>query len=89
VHEEGSGLLGENKQHDEPKSSKKSQGRHSPPKPLSRGKSQRNYQVFPGRNRFFCGGRVMTSREYFAFAFAIILLVAPCALFGVFTYVYD
>ena len=88
VHEEGSGLLGENKQHDEPKSSKKSQGRHSPPKPLSRGKSQRNYQVFPGRNRFFCGGRVMTSREYFAFAFAIILLVAPSALFGVFTYVY-
>lgn len=87
VHEEGSGLLGENKQDSEPKSPKTVPDRYPPPKPLSRGKSQRNYQVFPGRNRFFCGGRVITSREYYAFAFAIILLVAPCALFGVFTYV--
>lgn len=45
----------------------------------------RNYQVFPGRNRFFCGGRLMTSREYWAFAITFILLVAPCVLFGIFT----
>ncbi|KAI8394128.1 DHHC palmitoyltransferase-domain-containing protein [Radiomyces spectabilis] len=51
---------------------------------LNRSRS-RNYQVFPGRNKFFCGGRLMTSREYWAFSVAMILLVAPCVVFGIFT----
>ncbi|KAI9313561.1 DHHC palmitoyltransferase-domain-containing protein, partial [Dichotomocladium elegans] len=45
----------------------------------------RNYQVFPGRNKFFCGGRFMTSREYWAFLLALILLITPSVLFGIFT----
>lgn len=48
-------------------------------------KQQRYYQVFPGRNRFFCGGRFMTSREYWAFILALTLLIAPSVLFGIFT----
>ena len=45
----------------------------------------RNYKLFPGRNKFFCGGRFMTSREYWAFILALVLLIAPSILFGVFT----
>ncbi|KAI8883417.1 zf-DHHC-domain-containing protein [Backusella circina FSU 941] len=45
----------------------------------------RNYQLFPGRTRFFCGGRLLTSRDYWAFIVAIFLLVTPSVLFGIFT----
>ncbi|ORZ03143.1 DHHC palmitoyltransferase-domain-containing protein [Syncephalastrum racemosum] len=48
-------------------------------------RKQRYYQIFPGRNRFFCGGRFMTSREYWAFILALVLLIAPSVLFGIFT----
>jgi hypothetical protein len=85
VHEEGSTLLNNSEKEKASTSTKKGQERYPTSKPLSRSKSQRNYEVFPGRNRFFCGGRVMTSREYYAFAFALILLIAPCALFAAFT----
>jgi hypothetical protein len=85
VHEEGSTLLNSSKEKRTSTNPKNHQERYPTSKPLGRSKSQRNYQVFPGRNRFFCGGRVMTSREYYAFALALILLIAPCALFGVFT----
>ncbi|KAG2189337.1 hypothetical protein INT44_004479 [Umbelopsis vinacea] len=85
VHEEGSTLINSSKEKSDNSSPKKTQERYPTSKPSSRAKNQRNYQVFPGRNRFFCGGRVMTSREYYAFALALILLIAPCALFGVFT----
>ncbi|KAL0081469.1 hypothetical protein F4703DRAFT_1739628 [Phycomyces blakesleeanus] len=46
---------------------------------------RRNYQDFPGRNKFFCGGRFMTSREYWAFLVALVLIVGPSVLFGIFT----
>ncbi|KAI7848706.1 DHHC palmitoyltransferase-domain-containing protein [Circinella umbellata] len=45
----------------------------------------RNYKLFPGQNKFFCGGRFMTSREYWAFILALILLIVPSILFGIFT----
>ncbi|KAG2218250.1 hypothetical protein INT45_006251, partial [Circinella minor] len=48
-------------------------------------KQQKNYQIFAGRNKFFCDGRLMTSREYGAFTVTLILLIAPCILFAVFT----
>jgi hypothetical protein len=86
VHEEGSGLLNEKNTQKGPKNPKKLPETHTQLKTSS--KPQRNYQVFPGRNRFFCGGRVMTSREYYAFAFAMLLLIVPCALFAAFTYVF-
>ncbi|KAI9025200.1 DHHC palmitoyltransferase-domain-containing protein [Phycomyces nitens] len=46
---------------------------------------RRNYQDFPGRNKFFCGGRFMTSREYWAFLVALVLIIGPSVLFGIFT----
>ncbi|KAF9155087.1 Palmitoyltransferase zdhhc14 [Linnemannia schmuckeri] len=52
---------------------------------LHQGKPVRNYKVFPGRNRFFCGGRIMTSRDFPAFFVAILLLIIPTGLFHGFT----
>lgn len=45
----------------------------------------RNYKIFPGRNLFFCGGRIMTSRDFPAFLMAIMLLCVPTGLFHGFT----
>ncbi|KAG0358704.1 Palmitoyltransferase zdhhc14 [Podila minutissima] len=45
----------------------------------------RNYKVFPGRNMFFCRGRIMTSRDFPAFLIAIMLLLVPTGLFHGFT----
>lgn len=44
----------------------------------------RNYKLFPGNNRFFCGGRFVTSRAYWAFLLALLVLIAPSVLFAVF-----
>lgn len=44
----------------------------------------RNYKLFPGNNVFFCGGRFMTHRAYWAFGLSLFLLVAPSVLFVVF-----
>ncbi|KAF9952665.1 hypothetical protein BGZ72_006029 [Mortierella alpina] len=52
---------------------------------LNQGKPTRNYKVFPGRNIFFCGGRIMTSRDFPAFFTAIMLLLVPTGLFFGFT----
>lgn len=52
---------------------------------LAKKSTVRNYQMFPGRNKFFCGGRLMTSREYWAFLLALVLLIGPSVLFGIFT----
>ncbi|CAO3610887.1 unnamed protein product [Cunninghamella blakesleeana] len=46
---------------------------------------QRNYEAFQGKSTFFCGGRLMTSQAYWAFIIALILLIAPCVLFAIFT----
>ncbi|KAG0321093.1 Palmitoyltransferase zdhhc14 [Podila horticola] len=52
---------------------------------LNQGRPIRNYKVFPGRNMFFCGGRIMTSRDFPAFLIAIMLLLIPTGLFHGFT----
>ncbi|KAF9585969.1 Eukaryotic peptide chain release factor GTP-binding subunit [Lunasporangiospora selenospora] len=49
------------------------------------GEVVRNYKIFPGRNLFFCGGRIMTSRDFPAFMVAILLLLVPTGLFLGFT----
>nr|CAG8487450.1 11615_t:CDS:10 [Entrophospora candida] len=41
--------------------------------------------IWPGRNRFFLGGRIMTSRDSFAFLVAFSALVIPSGLFMIFT----
>ncbi|KAI8332901.1 DHHC palmitoyltransferase-domain-containing protein [Chlamydoabsidia padenii] len=46
---------------------------------------QRNYQQFPGKSTFFCGGRLMTSQAHWAFFIALFLVVVPSVLFGIFT----
>ncbi|GJJ72132.1 palmitoyltransferase ZDHHC9/14/18 [Entomortierella parvispora] len=48
---------------------------------LHQQKPIRNYKIFPGRNIFFCGGRIMTSRDFPAFLLAIMLLCVPTGLF--------
>ncbi|KAG0208382.1 Palmitoyltransferase zdhhc14 [Mortierella sp. NVP41] len=58
---------------------------HSEDEFLNQGKPVRNYKVFPGRNIFFCGGRIMTSRDFPAFFVAILLLTVPTGLFHGFT----
>ncbi|KAK3838182.1 MAG: DHHC palmitoyltransferase-domain-containing protein [Linnemannia gamsii] len=52
---------------------------------LNQGKPIRNYKVFAGRNLFFCGGRIMTSRDFPAFFVAVLLLTVPTGLFHGFT----
>ncbi|RHZ44452.1 hypothetical protein Glove_724g9 [Diversispora epigaea] len=46
---------------------------------------RRLYQDWPGRNRFFLGGRVMTSRDFPAFLVAFSALMVPSGLFMGFT----
>ncbi|CAO3613453.1 unnamed protein product [Cunninghamella blakesleeana] len=45
----------------------------------------RNYEQFPGNNVFLFKGRILTSRAFWAFAIAIILLCGPSILFAIFT----
>ncbi|KAK3835196.1 MAG: hypothetical protein JOS17DRAFT_560616 [Linnemannia elongata] len=52
---------------------------------LHQSKPVRNYKLFPGRNLFFCGGRIMTSRDFPAFFVAVLLLTVPTGLFHGFT----
>ncbi|KAF9182291.1 Palmitoyltransferase zdhhc14 [Haplosporangium sp. Z 11] len=67
-----SGMAGNGQEHDEDEY-------------LTQGKPIRNYKIFPGRNLFFCGGRVMTSRDFPAFIMAIMLILTPTGLFFGFT----
>ena len=45
----------------------------------------RNYKLYAGKTTFFCGGRFLTSRAFWAFCISLFLLFAPCILFFVFT----
>ncbi|KAI9031733.1 DHHC palmitoyltransferase-domain-containing protein [Phycomyces nitens] len=44
----------------------------------------KNYQIFPGNSVFFCGGRLMTSKAFWAFSIAMVILFGPSILFGIF-----
>lgn len=44
----------------------------------------RKYQVFPGNNKFFCGGRIMMAQQTGVFFFTVCLIVGTCTLFFVF-----
>ncbi|CAG8577060.1 6202_t:CDS:2 [Paraglomus occultum] len=58
---------------------------HTGGTPSSEGGRRRVYQLWPGRNRFFLGGRIMTSRDFPAFAVALSALIIPSSLFLAFT----
>lgn len=45
----------------------------------------RNYETYTGKTFFFCGGRFLTSRAFWAFSVSLVLLFGPCILFLIFT----
>lgn len=45
----------------------------------------RNYETYIGNTIFFCGGRLLMSRAFWAFGISIVLLLAPPILFFIFT----
>ncbi|CEI97637.1 Putative Palmitoyltransferase [Rhizopus microsporus] len=45
----------------------------------------RNYEIYIGNTIFFCGGRLLMSRAFWAFSISIVLLLAPSILFFIFT----
>ncbi|XP_055979222.1 palmitoyltransferase ZDHHC18 [Sorex fumeus] len=45
---------------------------------------QRKWEVFPGRNRFYCGGRLMLAGHGGVFALTLLLILATTILFFVF-----
>ncbi|XP_078538756.1 palmitoyltransferase ZDHHC18 [Lissotriton helveticus] len=51
----------------------------SPPPPL-----RRKWEVFPGRNRFYCGGRLMLARHSGVFVLTLGLILSTSGLFFVF-----
>ncbi|KAL5265106.1 hypothetical protein ACHWQZ_G005997 [Mnemiopsis leidyi] len=46
--------------------------------------SKKRWQVFPGKNRFFCGGRIIMAKQINVFFVTLILLLGVCVLFFVF-----
>lgn len=47
-------------------------------------KTVRNYKLFPGRNRFFCSGRIVMAKQISVFYFTLTILTCTCVMFFVF-----
>lgn len=45
---------------------------------------RRKWEVFPGRNRFYCGGRLMLAGHGGVFALTLLLILTTSVLFFVF-----
>lgn len=45
---------------------------------------KKRWEVFPGRNRFYCDGKVMMAKGIGIFCFTLFLLIFTCTLFFVF-----
>jgi hypothetical protein len=52
---------------------------------LTRPTTVRNYEAYSGRTLFFCNGRLLTSRAFWAFGLSLFLIIVPSILFLIFT----
>jgi len=47
---------------------------------------KKKWHIFPGRNRFYCDGRLIMAKQISVFYFTVTLIIATCTLFFVFEY---